>query len=271
MLLRTADLPLCAMEAKQPRMSSHELKARFLRAGVRPGSAVLLHSAGGRTFRELSCGPNDVLDGLLAAVGPEGTVLFPLFNFEFADGKTFDMLSSPSRMGSISEAARKHSKAVRTGHPIYSFAVIGARAHELKGLANRSGYGSDSPFGWLYENDGQIAVLDLDDQSSMTFYHHVEEMCEVPYRYHKVFTGRYIDAEGNDEVRDFTLFVRNVEKGVETSVNRMGELLWREGLYSGSRPRTGEGIRVINAKSLFERTRAIIDAGEAEEYLYEIR
>jgi hypothetical protein len=56
--------------------------------------------------------------------------------------------------------------------------------------------GIDSPFAILRQMRGKIAVLDLDDQTSMTFYHHVEKMHEVPSRYHKQFTGAYTDAAG---------------------------------------------------------------------------
>jgi len=44
--------------------------------------------------------------------------------------------------------------------------------------------------------DGKIRVFDLDNQSSMIFYHHIEEMCGVSYRLHKEFTGHYTDANG---------------------------------------------------------------------------
>src|SRR5262245_31554345 len=79
--------------------------------------------------------------------------------------------------------------AVRTGHPIYSFAAIGKRADEFRGVRNFSGYGEDSPFGVLHHADGRMAVLDLPDNDSMTFYHYVEESCSAPYRYHKRFAG----------------------------------------------------------------------------------
>ncbi|TDA70079.1 MAG: hypothetical protein D9V47_03140 [Clostridia bacterium] len=61
------------------------------------------------------------------------------------------------------------------GHPIYSFAVIGALSERFHGVDNFSGNGAGSPFGILCELDGKIAVLDLDDQNSMTFYHHIEQ------------------------------------------------------------------------------------------------
>lgn len=57
-----------------------------------------------------------------------GTLLFPSFNFEFTESVPFDIKTTPSHMGALTEAARMHSQAIRTGHPIYSFAAIGAAA-----------------------------------------------------------------------------------------------------------------------------------------------
>ena len=78
------------------------------------------------------------VQSFLDAVGAEGTVLFPLFNFGFSNGEPFDIRNTPSKMGKLTEAARLHPDAVRTGHPVYSFAVIGAKADRFKGIDNRT-------------------------------------------------------------------------------------------------------------------------------------
>jgi aminoglycoside 3-N-acetyltransferase len=150
-------------------------------AGVQEGDVLLLHSSIKRTFkRHLKSGvrltPQDILESFLEAIGPTGTLLLPLFNFDFTKGVPFDKRITPSHMGALTEAGRMHPQAVRTGHPIYSFAAIGFAADKFKRIDNFSGYGSDSPFAVLRKMNGRIAVLDLPDQNSMTFYHHVEEM-----------------------------------------------------------------------------------------------
>ncbi len=116
-------------------------------------------------------------------------------------------------MGALTEVDRLHPQAIRTGHPIYSFAAIGFAAEQFKAIDNFSGYGSDSPFAVLRNMGGRIGVLDLPDQNSMTFYHHVEEMVGVDYRYHKHFTGDYTDYSGRTMVKSCGLFVRDIKKG----------------------------------------------------------
>jgi aminoglycoside 3-N-acetyltransferase len=251
------------------------LTREWREAGLGTNDIVLIHSSVKRTLRRyLKAGHRldtaDILQSFLQAVGPGGTVLFPLFNFDFTTGVPFDIRTTPSRMGALSEAARLHPGAVRTGHPIYSFAVIGAEARRFDGVENFSGYGPDSPFAMLRALDGKIAVLGLPDQHSMTFYHHVEEAHEVPYRYHKTFTADYTGRDGGSAPRTFGLFVRDIEKGVMTAVDPMGERLWADGLYAGHRPDAESGLRVIGARVLFDAVGAVIQAGAAQGLLYRI-
>ncbi len=252
-----------------------ELVNEWRESGFANGDTILLHSnLKGLLRRYIKLGvelsPEIILQSLSKAVGPKGTLIFPLFNFDFAQGVTFDIRSTPSRMGALSEAARTHPDAIRTGHPIYSFAILGFHSKLFKGLVNFSGYGADSPFGMLRDLEGKVAVLNLPEQHSMTFYHHVEEMLSVPYRYHKIFSGKYIDELGQDAERKFGLFVRDLERGVVTDVNQMGELLWERGLYKGSRFGEGFGCRSISSRDLFDVTSEVILEGRAEGILYRI-
>jgi aminoglycoside 3-N-acetyltransferase len=253
------------------------LSHQWREAGVRDGDILLVHSRLGRTIRALvtagrpaATAPDYILASFLTALGPNGTLLLPLFNFDFAKGVPFDLRSTPSQMGALTEAGRRHPGAVRTGHPIYSFAVIGHEAERFRGLTNFSGYGTDSPFALLRAMGGRIGVLDLPDQHSMTYYHHVEECLAAPYRYHKRFTGSYTGWDGIAEMRTFGLYVRDIERGVTTNVDPMGELLWQRGLYRGDRPGQASGFRTIEAPAFYEAVGEIIREGRAEGLLYRI-
>jgi aminoglycoside 3-N-acetyltransferase len=245
------------------------LTGEWERAGVTQGDMIILHSNIIRTIIRTGniLTPEDILQSFLSAIGAKGTLLLPLFNFDFTKGIPFDIRNSVSRMGSLTEAGRKYSAAVRTGHPIYSFAAIGHNARLFENVNNYSGCGSDSPFAILKDNNGKISVLDLEDKTSMTFYHHVEEMAGVDYRYHKSFTAEYTTYDGTTELREYGLFVRDLQKKVEPRVNPMGELLWEEGLYKGCRPKQGCGLRTACAKDVFDKTMEIIKKGEATKYL----
>jgi aminoglycoside 3-N-acetyltransferase len=252
-----------------------ELSERWQKCGMNYGDMVLVHSNISRTVKELRRSGHDatpamLLDSFLQAVGPNGTLLFPLFNFDFCSGIAFDIRSSPSKMGVLTETARLYPDVVRTGHPVYSFAAIGDKAQDFLGLNNTSAYGEHSPFGILKRAHGKIAVLDLEDQDSMTFYHHVEEVKQVPYRYFKDFAALYTDSAGVTTQRTFQLYVRNIDRGVLTRVNPAGELMWERNLYQGDRPRQGSGLRTVYASKMFDFVASIIDSGQAEGLLYSI-
>ncbi len=237
---------------------------------------MLIHSAMRRVFRYLvdngnAPDPALIIDSLLHEVGADGTILFPLFNFDFPESAFFSMHTTPSQMGTVTEFARTNYEGFRTGHPIYSFFAIGHKAEEFREIDNESGYGHNSPFAKILELDGKIAVIDLPDQNSMTMYHHVEEMNNVDYRYFKSFTGTYEDLARVSRIKTYKLFVRDLDKGVVTDVNRMGELLWREGTYQGNMPGIKNGMRTISAKSLFERTSREISEGRALDTLYSLQ
>lgn len=246
---------------------------RWASAGVGKGDMLLLHSSLKRTILSLrragfSASVEDVLNSFLDVLGPEGTLILPIFNFSFTTGTPFDIRTTPSEMGALTEIGRKHPDAVRTGHPIYSFVAIGAKSAMFRGIDNYSGYGGDSPFSKLMSEDAKIGVLDLEDFDSMTFYHYVEEALEVDYRLPKMFSGDYTDAEGNTASRSYGIFVRNLDMGVQTDVNPMGERLWAKGLYSGHRPGEESGLRTIRARDLYDETKLVIESGLALGLLY---
>lgn len=251
------------------------LAQEWRESGVQEGDVLLVHSSVKRVIRRclkqrIRLTADDLVESFLQAVGESGTLLLPLFNFDWTTEKTFDVRNTPSQMGVLTEAGRTHPEAVRTGHPIYSFAAIGKNADNFKNVDNFSGYGADSPFAILRELDGRIAVLDLDDQESMTYYHHVEESLEVDYRFHKKFSGMYTDASGDTSEKTYGLYVRDVDRGVITYGNPTGELLWEKGIYTGSRPNEGTGLRTALAREVHECIADIISSGNAENMLYRI-
>jgi aminoglycoside 3-N-acetyltransferase len=251
-------------------------QSQWFESGIEPGDTLLLHSnitrmlLHSRRIKE-SVSPTEILDCLLDLLGKNGTLITPQFNFNFTNGSSFDTRSTKSQMGILTELARIHPRSIRTGHPIYSFSIIGAKQNYFKNVDNFSAYSNKSPFGILTELDGKIGVIDLDDQDSMTFYHHVEEMNNVNYRYHKNFSGLYTDVKGFTSSKTYSVFVRKIEEGVITSVNPMGDLLWKNKLYKGNLPGNNSGLRTIKACELFSFVDDIIKKGMARGTLFEIR
>tara|TARA_Y100000996_G_scaffold286660_1_gene226286 strand:+ start:155 stop:943 length:789 start_codon:yes stop_codon:yes gene_type:complete len=250
-----------------------ELTERWLKSGLNDGDIFLLHSDTRRLLIEFfkkkkKINLTDIVNSFLNIAGKNGTLLMPLFNFsEFTKNKFFSIKNTKSMMGILTEEFRKNFKILRTKHPIYSFAVAGKNIDKFN-LDNFSAYGKDSPFEVIKKLNGKIAILDLPEQKSMTFYHHIEESNNVEWRYHKIFKGIYEDYENKKSEKEYSVFVRKLEKNVITHVDPAGELLWSEGLYKGSRPNTKTGLRVINASQMYEFISKIILDGKANGILY---
>lgn len=154
--------------------------------------------------------PNIFINTLIEIVGEEGTILFPTFNWDFCRGKVFDYKKTPSNCGSLSNIALQRSDFKRTKHPIYSFAVYGKHKNYLCTLENKSSWGEDSPFKFLYKNSKNL-FIGIDYKNGFTMDHYFEQLTKVKYRYHKDFKSIYIDENNVESKKVFSMYVRDTE------------------------------------------------------------
>lgn len=203
----------------------------FRALGVEAGDTLLVHSSY-KSFGPVDGGPQTVIRALEMALDTEhdGTLIMPTFNFGFNKGEPWDVRSTPSKMGVLTEIVRQDPRAKRVFHPFYSFAVLGRYAEMLGGLRYKSAYERNSVFGKLRDLDGKIMVIGLSYTNSMTFFHHIEQMEGVDYRFLKQFTGEVTDADGRTYTDTFEMLVRDIDKGVITEVDPMGFLMEEKGV-----------------------------------------
>ena len=206
-----------------------DLESGLKKSGLEKGDVVLLHSSF-KSFGEVEGGPQTVVDAFLSVLGKEGTLIVPTFNFDFSStGKPWNVKTTPSHMGIISEFVRQNDNSRRILHPIYSFSIIGNLADELGSLQYKDSYGADSLFAKLRELNGKIMQIDSVNKGT-TFFLHVEEMEGCSYRYLKEFTGKIIDETGQTYEDTFLINVRDLSQGVITNVKAIGDILIREGI-----------------------------------------
>ncbi|HEY0868160.1 MAG TPA: AAC(3) family N-acetyltransferase, partial [Fimbriimonas sp.] len=126
-----------------------------------------------------------VVDALLEAVLPGGTLLFPTHSWALAERPndlSFDVRSTPAmRIGAIPEAARRKPGAQRSLHATHSVVAFGprtgiyVRGHERCDTP----CGVGSPYHTLAERSGLVLLLGCDHRSN-TSIHMVEELLELP-------------------------------------------------------------------------------------------
>lgn len=233
-------------------LTFEQLVEGFRNLGVAEGDTLLVHSSY-KSFGEVDGGPATVNRALEAALGAEGTLIMPTFNFDFNKGAPWDVRTTPSKMGVLTELVRKDPRAKRVFHPFYSFAILGKHAGMLGSLRYKSAYERDSVFGKLRDLDGKIMVIGLSYNNSMTFFHHIEQMEGVDYRFLKQFTGEVTDENGNTYTDTFEMLVRDVDKGVMTMVDPMGALMEEAGVIKSAK--IGEAdVKLMKANEVYEFT-----------------
>ncbi|MEA4888642.1 MAG: AAC(3) family N-acetyltransferase [Clostridiaceae bacterium] len=145
---------------------------------IKQGDVLLVHSALS-SMGQVEGGADAVIDALLEAVGPEGTIVMSTLTGWAAP---FDVRSSPSAVGLISETFRRRPQARRSLHPVHSVAAIGRQAewitsgHELCA----TGCGAGTPYAKMIDLGGKVMLLGV-DMDRNTIMHTLEEMVSAPY------------------------------------------------------------------------------------------
>lgn len=172
----------------------------LLTLGVRPGGVMLVHSSLS-SLGSVPGGPETVIQGLLSALGPEGTLLLPALSYEYVtrEQPVFDVLRTPSCVGAIPEHFRTRPGVSRSVHPTHSVCGVGPLAESIladHGL-DRTPVGEHSPFRKLRDLGGQLLFLGcgLRPNTSM---HGVEELAMPPYLFGPDIEYRIILPDGQE-------------------------------------------------------------------------
>ena len=185
---------------------------------------VLVHSSY-KSLGGVEGGADAVIDALLEWVGPEGTVLLPNFNFQsWTETHYFDVRETPSHMGIIGELARLRPDAVRTPHPIYSFAALGARRDEFAACNDVEAYGPNSVFAHFHRLNGLNVSIGLHWNSTFSMHHYIEYNVGCDYRRVKRFSGIYVGYDGEPRLTTYSMFVRRDQRVITDIVPGMDEL-----------------------------------------------
>ncbi len=156
------------------------LAADLAALGVAPGMALMVHCAL-RRLGWVAGGPEAVIQALIDAVGPDGTLMMPAFTGQVSDPADwrappvpadwqetiraemplFDPARTPTRdMGAVAELFRTWPGVRRSAHPQHSVAVWGRHADRLVAPHPLTfGFGDGAPLGRFYEIGGHVLLL----------------------------------------------------------------------------------------------------------------
>lgn len=163
--------------------TTDQIAADARRLGVSEGDNVLVH-ASLRSLGSLPGGAENVIAGLLEALGKTGTLLLPALSYATVnrDQPVFDLLKTPSCVGALTEYFRLRPGTIRSVHPTHSVCAVGNHAERLlDGHVNdHTPCGRHSPFYKLNEFGGRILFLGC-GMNPNTSMHAVEELIEPEY------------------------------------------------------------------------------------------
>ncbi|MFB3892171.1 MAG: AAC(3) family N-acetyltransferase [Phycisphaerae bacterium] len=161
------------------------------RAGVKRGDLLMVHSSLS-AFGQVDGGAATIVDALIEAVGPDGTLMMPTFtrSVVYKCGRPltdrpfrpFDPAGKQAWTSAVAGEFAGRKGVLRSLHPTHSVAAFGplaARCLSGHGAADVP-VGRSSPFGKLADLGGKIVFLGA-SLASNTFLHLIETEAGAPY------------------------------------------------------------------------------------------
>lgn len=164
-------------------MSEMELfRAQLADLGVQKGDVVLVHSSMKALGTRRT--PEEVIADLQAAVGEEGTLLFPALTYDnvTAEQPVFSSEETEPCIGLLPRVFMRLPGVMRSENPTHSVCAHGRLAKELTSLHEKddTAVGPHSPFMLLPLYAGKLLFLG-DVLDACTFMHGVEDIVRAPY------------------------------------------------------------------------------------------
>lgn len=222
------------------------------RAGVLEGDLLLVHSAFS-SLGHVEGGPEEMIAALLEVLGPAGTLLMPSWlkgseHVLLRQGCVFDLRTSPSEMGLLSETFRRRNGVVRSLNPTHCVAGVGAQAETL--LKDHQycqvSVGRGTPFDKFVQRNGKIILLGV-THASNTILHFVENTFGAPTLCRELFRPVVIDRDGRSWVVPTYPHMPGLARRYERVEQEL--LAARSQVNSAIGPAT---LRLIQAKSMVE-------------------
>ena len=142
-------------------MLNEKMKSDLINLGLKSSDVILMHSSL-YSLGFVEGGAKTVIDTLLSVLY-DGTLLLPALSYGSvnAENPVFNIKTTPSCVGAISEYFRTRTGVKRSLHPTHSVCGAGKYADEIlsKHGMDDTPAGANSPFALLPEFDGKVLML----------------------------------------------------------------------------------------------------------------
>ena len=192
-------------------LTEEDLIEQFAATGLQPGDTVMIHSSMSK-IGILENGPVTFVNALKRYIGPEGLIVVPTYPhkgmFKYLENyETFDVNTTPSKDGAITECLRKSEGAYRSAHPTHPIAAWGKGAKELvEGHEKcKAPFAKGSPFDKLLQMNTKLMVIGV-NFDHLTFIRTMEDLDEnykiQPYIPNKMYHVPVRLADGTEVMVD---------------------------------------------------------------------
>ncbi len=254
-----------------PTVTKQEIIVKLGNVGVKKGDLIYVASY----MPILGNSPSlldDTIDALTEAVGKEGTVVMPTFNYDYCKGSLFDPTETPSQVGVLTENFRKRPGVLRSFSPPWcTFAACGKRSDEIVKIKGTSSFGIDGIPQYLYDANTRYVLLGCPYADAVIHIHWLEEKFEVPYRYWKQFKGK-VRIAGKIENNVSYMFARRLDVGADIEYSHLAEAFEKTGKVNVEKLGLGH-LRSFKVKDFvdfmnpyFEKDKLIVLLPEARKY-----
>jgi aminoglycoside 3-N-acetyltransferase len=162
--------------------SKDDLIKDLIEMGIKEGDVLMVHSSLSKIGYVID-GPKTIIEALIEVIGPEGHLLMPnspnaSFQLEYIQSLAeFDVLSSPSKLGAISEYFRTLPGSKRSAHPTEPVSCWGRQKEFFVDdhFGNLTPYSNKSPFYKVIEKKGKILYIGVTLDNAGTHLHTLED------------------------------------------------------------------------------------------------
>ena len=269
------------LRASRRLITKGELRRGLESLGITAGDTVMLHSSL-KSIGFVDGGPRTMLEALVDAVGPTGTLVVPTYWLPGGtilatcklDDYVFDPRKHGSHLGRLPSEFLTFDGIARSIHPTHSVSAIGRHARDVTERHHLapSIFGEGSPWDRVHALNGKVIGLGI-SMGPVTFYHLLEDRLldrfPLPVRSAERYVlpcldwngrrvqvpvvpldpqymPRRIDAPGRDDLRDY--FRREFDRHGLLGWGQVGEATsWTipaQDFYAHLETLVGEGITI---------------------------
>lgn len=230
--------------------STSEFIATIKRMGVSNGDILIVHS-NFSALKRFGLSPREMIDLLLAVIGPEGTLVMPAIpvfaeapaaidrfdDAAYAKPFIYDLRKARIWTGILAQTMIKMPGSVRSRHPLNSVVAFGKHATAM--LANeldsmdKLPCGEGTSWAYCYRHNAKILMLGVDTVHSLTMIHVAEDLFPESWPIKKWYRRRQFRIIDENSEQLIDVLERRPEWALYYAERRFSRDLFAHGIVRG--------------------------------------